>query len=268
MTDRVLIDIKDHIAHVRLNRPDKINALDDAMFEELGRAGDEIKTNSEVRAVVLSGEGRGFCAGIDLATMSKFGSVGEKPPELVLETRTHGIANRVQYASWVWREAPVPVIAAIHGACLGGGVQIAMGADMRYAHPEAKLAILEMNWGIVPDMAATPFIIKCLRDDVLRELTYTNRTILAPEAQALGLVTKVTDDPLASAFETAGEIAARNPDAVRLAKGILNTAPFSEPSEILLSESRAQDSLIGTPNQMERAMSVMQKRPPVYSKKV
>ena len=276
MNDRVIIDIQDHIAHVKLNRPDKMNALDDAMFEAICAAGDEIKGNDTIRAVVLSGEGKGFCAGLDLGNFAKMAGGGDKPKADAavtgdatvgrLEKRTHGLANRPQYVTWVWREVEVPVIAAMHGVALGGGCQMSMGADIRYAHPDTKIAILEMKWGLVPDMGATPFLVKCLGDDVARELTYTNRTILAPEAKELGLITKVCDDPVAAAFETAGDIATKNPDAVRGAKRILNAAQFAQADEILLSESREQDKVIGTPNQIERVMSVMEKRAPIYNK--
>ncbi len=272
MVDRVIVDIQDHIAHVRLNRPDKMNALDDAMFSAIIEAGESLKTNRDVRAVVLSGEGRAFCAGLDMGNFStmakgKSGSDGESTDEGLgrLEKRTHGLANRAQYTSWVWRELPVPVIAALHGVAYGGGCQISIGADMRYAAPGTKLSIMEMRWGLVPDMGATPYIHKLLRDDVLRELTYTNKVIEAEEAQELGLVTRVIENPIEAALATAAEIAARNPDAIRGAKRILNDAPFQLPQDILLAESREQDQLIGFPNQVEAVMSNMEKRAPKFS---
>ena len=205
MENRVLIDIQDHVAHVRLNRPDKMNALDDAMFEAIVDAGEQLKANPDIRAVVLSGEGRAFCAGLDMGNFANMAS--GKPDDATaksetandavgrLERRTHGLANRAQYTSWVWRELPVPVIAALHGVAFGGGCQISIGADMRYAAPGTKICIMEMRWGLVPDMGATPYLPHLLRDDVLRELTYTNRIIEADEAQALGLVTQVVITP-------------------------------------------------------------------------
>jgi enoyl-CoA hydratase/carnithine racemase len=272
MENRVLIDIQDHIAHVRLNRPDKMNALDDAMFEAINDAGEQLKSNRDVRAVVLSGEGRAFCAGLDMGNFANMAS--GKPNDATaksesatdnlgrLERRTHGLANRAQYTSWVWRELPVPVIAALHGVVFGGGCQISIGADMRFAAPGTKICIMEMRWGLVPDMGATPYLPHLLRDDVLRELTYTNRIIEAD--QALGLVTRVITNPIEAALQTAAEIAARNPEAVRAAKRILNNAPFQSPQDILLAESREQDKLIGRPNQVEAVMANLEKRAPQF----
>ena len=274
MENRVLIDIQDHVAHVRLNRPDKMNALDDAMFAAIVDAGEQLKANKDIRAVVLSGEGRAFCAGLDMGNFANMAS--GKPDDATaksqtatdaggrLEHRTHGLANRAQYTSWVWRELPVPVIAALHGVAFGGGCQISIGADMRYAAPGTKICIMEMRWGLVPDMGATPYLPHLLRDDVLRELTYTNRIIEADEAQALGLVTQVVINPIEAALQTAAEIAARNPEAVRAAKRILNNAPFQNPQEILLAESREQDQIIGKPNQVEAVMANMEKRAPRF----
>ncbi|MEM9255869.1 MAG: crotonase/enoyl-CoA hydratase family protein [Pseudomonadota bacterium] len=273
MEERVILDVQDHVAHVRMVRSDKMNALDTAMFQALIDSGDQLKNDRDVRAVVISGEGRAFCAGLDLESMSANGS-GDGETETTndqttsgegrLERRTHGIANFPQYASWVWREVPVPVIAALHGVALGGGCQLAMGADIRYAAPDTRLCIMEMKWGLVPDMAATPYLQNLLRDDILRELTYTNRMIEAAEALSLGLVTRICDDPLATALDTAAEIACRNPEAIRGAKRILNAAPFQNPQEILLSESREQDKIIGTPNQMEAVMANLEKRSPKF----
>lgn len=274
MENRVLIDIQDHVAHVRLNRPDKMNALDDAMFAAIVDAGEQLKANKDIRAVVLSGEGRAFCAGLDMGNFANMAS--GKPDDATAKSqtatdaggrlghRTHGLANRAQYTSWVWRELPVPVIAALHGVAFGGGCQISIGADMRYAAPGTKICIMEMRWGLVPDMGATPYLPHLLRDDVLRELTYTNRIIEADEAQALGLVTRVVINPIEAALQTAAEIASRNPEAVRAAKRILNNAPFQTPQEILLAESREQDQIIGKPNQVEAVMANMEKRAPHF----
>ncbi len=270
---RVIIDIQDHVAHVKLNRPDKMNALDDAMFEGIIAAGEQLKEDKTIRAVVLSGEGRAFCAGLDMgnfAGMANGNSSASKDPAEKsdipgrLEKRTHGLANRPQFSSWVWREVPVPVIVAMHGVAYGGGCQISVGADMRYAAPGTKISIMEMKWGLVPDMGATPFLQKLLGDDVARELTYTNRVILAEEAKELGLVTRVVDDPIAEALKVAAEIAQKNPEAIRASKRILNNAPFQSAADILLAESREQDKLIGFPNQVEAIMANLEKRAPVF----
>ena len=268
---RVLIDIENHVAHVRLNRAEKMNALDNAMFEAIVAAGEQLKADTNVRAVVLSGEGRAFCAGLDMGNFANMAKGDSNTAAEVsgdqgrLEKRTHGIANRAQYVSWVWRELQVPVIAALHGVALGGGCQISVGADMRYAAPGTKLCIMELRWGLVPDMGATPFLQKILGDDVARELTYTNRVILAEEAKELGLVTRVCENPVEEALKVAAEIADRNPAAIRAAKRLLNNAPFESAAETLLAESVEQDAIIGSPNQVEAVMANLEKREPKFS---
>ena len=268
---RVLIDIENHVAHVRLNRAEKMNALDNAMFEAIVAAGEQLKADTNVRAVVLSGEGRAFCAGLDMGNFANMAKGDSNTAAEVtgdqgrLEKRTHGVANRAQYVSWVWRELQVPVIAALHGVALGGGCQISVGADMRYAAPGTKLCIMEMRWGLVPDMGATPFLQKLLGDDVARELTYTNRVILAEEAKELGLVTRVCENPVEEALKVAAEIANRNPAAIRAAKRLLNNAPFEGAAETLLAESVEQDAIIGSPNQVEAVMANLEKREPKFN---
>mgnify|MGYP000371272217 FL=1 len=268
---RVLIDIENHVAHVRLNRAEKMNALDNAMFEAIVAAGEQLKADTNVRAVVLSGEGRAFCAGLDMGNFANMAKGDSNTAAEVtgdqgrLEKRTHGVANRAQYVSWVWRELQVPVIAALHGVALGGGCQISVGADMRYAAPGTKLCIMEMRWGLVPDMGATPFLQKLLGDDVARELTYTNRVILAEEAKELGLVTRVCENPVEEALKVAAEIANRNPAAIRAAKRLLNNAPFEGAAETLLAESVEQDAIIGSPNQVEAVMANLEQREPKFS---
>ena len=268
---RVLIDIENHVAHVRLNRAEKMNALDNAMFEAIVAAGEQLKADTNVRAVVLSGEGRAFCAGLDMGNFANMAKGDSNTAAEVtgdqgrLEKRTHGVANRAQYVSWVWRELQVPVIAALHGVALGGGCQISVGADMRYAAPGTKLCIMEMRWGLVPDMGATPFLQKLLGDDVARELTYTNRVILAEEAKELGLVTRVCENPVEEALKVAAEIANRNPAAIRAAKRLLNNAPFEGAAETLLAESVEQDAIIGSPNQVEAVMANLEQRKPKFS---
>ena len=268
---RVLIDIENHVAHVRLNRAEKMNALDNAMFEAIVAAGEQLKADTNVRAVVLSGEGRAFCAGLDMGNFANMAKGDSNTAAEVtgdqgrLEKRTHGIANRAQYVSWVWRELQVPVIAALHGVALGGGSQISVGADMRYAAPGTKLCIMEMRWGLVPDMGATPFLQKLLGDDVARELTYTNRVILAEEAKELGLVTRVCENPVEEALKVAADIANRNPAAIRAAKRLLNNAPFEGAAETLLAESVEQDAIIGSPNQVEAVMANLEQREPKFS---
>jgi len=270
MNDRVTVTMESGVADVRLVRADKMNALDDAMFGALVETGERLKADKSVRAVVISGEGRAFCAGLD---MGNFGRMAEGPrpqgdrPRTTetLGQRSHGIANRAQYAVWVWREIPVPVIAAVHGVAFGGGFQLALGADIRIVAPDAKLAILEIKWGLVPDMAGTQLMRHLAREDVVRELTYTGRIFSGEEAVGFGFATRTAADPHAEAMALAREIAGKNPHAVRASKRLLNAAVVVEPGAGLLQETEEQVALIGSPNQVEAVMANMQKRAPAFS---
>ena len=259
MNDRVSITIEGGVADVRLNRPDKMNALDPAMIEGIAAAIDTLATVPGLRAVVLSGEGRAFCAGLDMQSMAGLAS-----NDFRIMERTHGLANIFQQVAWGWRTLPVPVIAAGHGVVFGGGLQIFSGADIRIARPDTRLSIMEMKWGLVPDMAGFPLWRGNVRDDVLRELIFTNRVFDGGEAVGLGFVTRTAEDPLAEALALAREIAARNPEAVRGAKRLADLTLDAGPAELLLAESREQGALIGSANQMEAVMANMQKRPPVF----
>lgn len=262
MEDRVTLTLGDNgIAQVRLNRPEKMNALDPAMFDALIAAGEELRTMKGLRAVVLAGEGRAFCAGLDLGSFAAGGS----DPTRNLATRSHGNANRAQEAAMTWRKCPVPVIAAVHGVCFGGGLQIASGADIRVVHPEARLAIMEMRWGLVPDMGGYALWRGLVRGDVLRDLVYSNREFSGGEALELGLATFVELDPLPRAQAIAAEIASRNPEAVRAAKRLFDVMDDEATDAILLAESREQDGVIRRPNQVEAVMAGMQKRAPKFS---
>jgi enoyl-CoA hydratase/carnithine racemase len=267
MTDRVTIAIDDKgVADVRLNRPDKMNALDPAMFEGIMGAIDRLGSEKGLRAVVLSGEGRAFCAGLDMGSFAgmveKSAKADEEAPKSNnLETRTHGDANRFQQVAWGWHVLPVPVIAAVHGVAFGGGFQIACGADIRITAPDTRHAIMEMKWGLVPDMAGIPIVRNLARDDVVRELCYTARIFSGTEALEYGFATRLSDDPHADAMELAHDIAAKSPDAVRANKRLLNMSRDQHAPEILLEESREQAGVIGKPNQIEAVMSGMAKRP-------
>ena len=254
---RVTIAFEEHVADVRLARPDKLNALDPAMFAALIDAIAQLEAMPGLRAVVLSGEGRGFCAGLDMASMAGAGS------GLDLAARTHGLANDFQQVAWGWRTLPVPVIAVMHGVAFGGGLQIASGADIRIAAPDARLSVMEMKWGIVPDMAGFALWRGNVRDDALRELVYTAREFGAEEAQALGFVTRVAGDPNAEAMALAQAIAGRNPQAVRAAKRLANLE--ADAAGILLAESAEQAALLRSPNQIEAVMANMQKRAPNFT---
>ncbi|MFT4027697.1 MAG: crotonase/enoyl-CoA hydratase family protein [Novosphingobium sp.] len=244
------------VAQVRLTRDDKLNALDGAMFEALLDAGTALFDMPGLRAVVLAGEGRAFCAGLDLAAMGKPGSFGGPP----LSERTHGNANLFQQACLQWRKLPVPVIAAVHGVCFGGGLQVAAGADIRVVHPEARLAIMEMKWGIVPDMSGYALWKNQVREDVLRLLTYTHREFSGEEAVGFGLATLADADPLSRATAIAAEIASRSPTAIRAAKSLFNRSTDLSFDEILVAESIEQQRLIGSKNQLEAVMSQMEGR--------
>lgn len=256
-TDRVTIDLADNgIAQVRFNRPDKMNALDPAQFEAIIAAGEELRTTKGLRAVVLAGEGRAFCAGLDLSNFTAAPDDERKP----LTERTHGNANLFQEVAMTWRKCPVPVIAAVHGVCFGGGLQIASGADIRVVHPATRMAIMEMKWGLVPDMGGYHLWRGLVRDDHLRELVYTNREFSGQEALSLGLATHVTEDPLGKANEIANEIANRNPEAIRGAKRLSEAMLEQSGDDILMAESVEQAAVIRTPNQIEAVMAGMQKR--------
>jgi enoyl-CoA hydratase/carnithine racemase len=258
--DRVKIEVAEGVAEVMLNRADKLNALDSAMFEAIIAAGESLSRTAGLRAVVLSGAGKGFCAGLDNETFASIAAGGAAPTLGGLAKRTHGIANAFQQAAYVWRTLPVPVIAAIHGVALGGGFQIALGADIRYVAPDARLAVLEIKWGLVPDMGGIALMRELARSDVIRELAMTGRIFSGAEAFAYGFATSLHADPRAAARATAKEIAARSPDAVRAAKRLLNAASDSDAAAILLAESKEQAALIGSPNHVEAVRSGMEGR--------
>lgn len=265
MKDRVSIDLVDGVADVRLIRADKMNALDPAMFEGIIEAGAELARMKGLRAVVLSGEGRAFCAGLDMGSFAAMKDNGAGVPGARdLTVRTHGIANRPQQCAWLWRDLPVPVIAAVHGVAFGGGFQIALGADIRYATADTRFSVMEIKWGLVPDLAGTQLMRHLAREDVVRELTYTGRVFDGTEAERLGFVTRLVEDPRASALATARDIAAKSPDAVRAAKRLLNDAVATDAAAGLMAESVEQQKLIGSPNQIEAVMSNLQKRAANY----
>ncbi|GAA6158674.1 crotonase/enoyl-CoA hydratase family protein [Ruegeria sp. HU-ET01832] len=257
---RVSVEYKDHIAHVTLIRGDKMNALDDAMIKAILNAGQEVAA-SDARAVVLSGEGKSFCAGLDMASFAK---MAHMDPSEWLMTRSHEDANEMQELALIWRRLPMPVICAVQGVAYGGGLQIALGADIRIAHPDTKLAVMEMKWGIIPDMGGMVLLPKLVRTDVLRLLTYTARPIGAAQAEEWGLVTKLSDDPLTEAIALAENIAGQSPSAVRAAKRLIDLAETQPRAEVLLAESSEQVELIGKPEQMEVIAAQMQGRKPVF----
>lgn len=259
MNDRVSITVENHIADVRLTRADKMNALDPAMFQGIIAAGKELAATKGLRAVVLSGEGRSFCAGLDMASMAS-GGASASGGVSSLTDRTHGNANIFQQVAMLWRKLPMPVIAAVHGVCFGGGLQIASGADIRVIAPDARLAVMEMKWGLIPDMGGYALWRGLVRHDVLRELTFTNREFSGAEALGLGFATYVEENPHTKAMAIAHEIANRNPEAMREAKALFNEFADMDEESILMAESVRQTRVIRTPNQIEAVIAGMQKR--------
>lgn len=259
---RVTINVENHIADVRLNRPDKMNALDEEMFIAICKAAEEVSNNAAVRCVVLSGEGKSFCAGLDLANFQKAGQGIFSEP---LTTRTHGVANIFQKVAWAWREVPVPVIAAVHGAAVGGGLNIMCGADIKYITADTKLSIMEMKWGIIPDMAGSQMWIHNVREDIIRELIYTHRVFSGEEAVQYGFATHLSENPFEDAMKLATEIASKNPAAIVKSKKMMNEAPYLSVEDGLMLESVEQMQVLGKKAQMEAVMAAMQKRPANFS---
>lgn len=266
MNDRISITMLENgIADVRMTRVDKMNALDGEQWNALIEAIDTLNATPGLRVVVLSGEGRAFCAGLDLSSLQSDRDPGASSAGGSLADRTHGIANNAQYAAWGWRELPVPVIAAVHGVAFGAGSQIMAAADIRIVHPDTRIAIMEMKWGLVPDVAGMPLWRGQVRDDVLREMIYTNREFTGVEAKEMGFATHVSDDPHAHAMELARVIANKNPHAMRGAKRLCNLLSDATDAELLQAESDEQLKVIRTPNQMEAVMAEMQKRKPNFA---
>ena len=249
------------VADVALARPEKMNALDAAMFDAIVQTLARLGGEPGLRAVVLHGEGRGFCAGLDMASFESMGSGTSSAGMRDLVTRSHGACNLFQHVAWGWRELPVPVIAAVHGVAFGGGLQIALGADIRLVTAELKMSVMEVKWGLVPDMAGCVLLNQLARTDVVRELTFTGRTFTGSEAVALGLATRVSAEPLAEAHELARQIALQNPDTTRANKRLLGLALTAGEKDVLLAESVEQQRLIGSPNQIESVRAAIEKRP-------
>lgn len=267
MSDRVSVTVEAGIADVRLNRPDKLNALDPAMFEGIVDTGESLKRDPSLRAVVLSGEGRGFCAGLDLASFQAMaepgpdGGSGRSGRATSSLMATDGrITHLAQQAAWVWQELEVPVIAAVHGPALGGGFQIAMGADLRIVAPDATLSVLEVRWGLIPDMTGTAVLPRIVGLEVAKELTFTGRMVSGDEAVRLGLASRSSESPRAAALDLAGELVAKSPDALREAKRLLNLSGTRPVAEQFEDERSTMASLIGSPNQVEAAMAYFEKR--------
>jgi len=273
MTDRIeWTRHADGVVELQLARADKMNALDPAMFDALIEAGEALRDDKAARAVVISGRGKAFCAGLDMASFERMQQQGAGSDVLGggaagadLVVRTHGISNAAQQVAMVWREVPVPVIAAVHGVAFGGGLQVALGADIRLVAPDTKLSVMEIKWGLVPDMAGMVLMRELARSDVVRELTFTGRIFSGEEALRIGFATRVAADPLAEALQMAHEIALKSPDAIRAGKRLLNASLSLGAAELLMAESVEQKALIGSPNQAEAVKANIERRAPRFS---
>ena len=262
MSERVRVEKKDGIADVRMVRVDKMNAVDMDMFIALVEAGAELARDRSLRAVVLSGEGRAFCSGLDIPGL--MANTGKREGPSLTERTDESPANYAQRSAWVWQEVPVPVIAAVHGVAYGAGIQIALGADIRFVAPDARLSIREAHWGLIPDVAGTQTLRHLVGLDHAKELTFTARVLSGTEAKEIGLATHLSDDPYADAMALAAEIAQRSPDAVRAAKKLWNHAVIGTHAAGLALEEQIQRTIMGKPNQLEAVKANMEKREPNF----
>lgn len=260
--ERVRTEVAGEIATVILARPAKLNALDMEMFEALARVASALSGRADIRAVVLFGEGRSFCAGIDLDVLQAL--PGEENRKL-LAARSHGPSNIFQHAAMAWRTLPMPVIAALHGSVFGGGLQIALGADIRVAAPTARLSVMELKWGLVPDMGGIALLRGLLRDDVVRQLVYSGRIISSEEALAIGLVTQLDDDPLRAASAIAKDITKQSPRAVRAAKRLMNAMADEGTADLLRREAEEQLDLLGKADNLEAIAANLKGRAPAFA---
>ena len=271
MNDRVTVTISDGIADVVMNRPDKRNALDGEQFLAIARAGERLKSEPSVRAVVLSGAGSSFCAGLDFSSFQAMGSATNGDSDLLEadgspgSIQPGGITHLGQQVCWVWQELAVPVIAAVHGHALGGGLQIALGADIRIVHPTTQLSVREVHWGLVPDMTGTLMLTQLVRPDIAKELTFSARVFDGDYALSIGLATSLSDSPYESAMNLARQIASQSPDAVRGSKALFNGLLHERAVAQFAAERRVISSLIGHPNQIEAIMANFEKRTPQFS---
>lgn len=263
MGDRVTVEIENHVATVTLNRPEKHNAIDVAMFEALIDTGESLAKDRSLRVVVLQGAGDSFCAGIDISVFAGRG-IGDASDNK-MDARENSPANFFQSAVFVWRQIPVPVIAALHGNIFGGGIQIALGADIRYAAPESKISVMEIKWGIIPDMCISATLPNLMPADKAAELAWTGKVVSGQEASDLGLVTATKEDPKAAGQALARQIAGKSPDAVRAIKTLFYEAWENDAARLLRLEANLQTKVMALPNQMEAATANLERREPNFT---
>ena len=261
MNETVTVAVENHVAQVALNRPARYNALDLDTFRALDETARQLQDDAAVRAVVLHGAGDNFCAGIDLDVLK----AGREDVMQALLTPVAGsAATLAQQAACAWRRLPMPVICALRGIAYGGGFQIAMGADLRYAAPDTQLSIMESKWGLIPDMGISTTLRHIAAPDQVKELAFTARIFDAAEALRLGIVTRIEDDPLAAARATAAEIAARSPDAMRGIKRLVNESWALSENAALQLEAAIQVDILRSPNQAEAVRAALEKRAPEF----
>lgn len=259
--DRINVSYEGAIAHVQLRRPSKRNALDQAMLEAIVDTSARLQNAKSIRAVVLSGAGEAFCAGLDFMS---FASMLQSPDSVDFMARSHGDANLFQQVSMAWKTLPMPVICALHGVAFGGGFQIMLGADIRIAAPDTQFSIMEAKWGLVPDMGGMALMPALARQDIIRRLTYTAEVFNAANAMEWGFITEISDTPVKRALALATQIAARSPEATRASKQLISETWAATQADALMAESNAQKTVLGKPNQMEAVMANFEKRVPIF----
>lgn len=259
LRNRVTVEFREHLAVVSLNRADKYNGLDLDMMYALIDAARLIRRRREVRAVILRGDGKAFCAGLDFATVMR------KPLAIVRAflpwLRKDNIFQRM---CLTWRDLPVPVIAVTHGYCFGGGMQLALACDFRFSTPDCQFSIMEIKWGLIPDMSASVTLRELLPADVAMELTMTGRTIEASEALDINLISRIDEQPMLAAEQLAAAIAERSPDAIRAAKTLFRSTRHGSERRALARERRLQLGVLLGSNQREAMKANFEKRPPVF----
>lgn len=264
MTDRIRYQVDNGVAHVELARPDKLNAFDLEMFDALIEVPNKLRADNRIRCVVLSGQGRGFSAGLDTGNFALMANSPDKLAKLMSDY-PGSIANHAQQAVYGWSTLPMPVIAAVHGVCFGAGLQLALAADLRLVSDNAHMSVMEIKWGLIPDMTGVQVMKRILRLDVAKELTFSGRIVGGEEAVVLGLATRMEAEPQTAALSLARAIANRSPHAIRAGKQLLDASGDLPLAEAFALEGELQSSLMGTPNQFEAIMSNMQKRAPNFN---
>lgn len=260
---RVTIERDGAVAVVTLNRPEKKNALDHALFDEIFEAGQALRAAKGLRAAVLTGAGDSFCAGIDTSGFMEMAGRIEETRRTMIEDGDPAVGNRFQRPCMIWQELPVPVIGAVNGVAFGAGTQLALACDFRFGGADTRMSVMESRWGLVPDMGITQFLPQIMPADKAKDLIMTARIVEAQECLDLGLLTWLSEDPLSAAMDYARVLASRSPDAIRASKRLVDEA-WGQGREHLRLEGALQASVIGYENQIEAVMAGMQKRDATY----